>query len=59
MGKESVYKSPTEMGVNKCRVGIVNDKIVQEACFQEIIRRYFRHNCEYSLGLVEKMLFKN
>jgi uncharacterized protein (UPF0371 family) len=54
MGKESVYKSPTEMGVNKCKVGIVNDKVVQEACFQEIIRRYFRHNCEYSLGLVEK-----
>jgi uncharacterized protein (UPF0371 family) len=54
MGKDSVYKSPTEMGVNKCKAGITNDKVVQEACFQEVIRRYFRHKCEYSLGLVEE-----
>ncbi|MDA3815521.1 MAG: DUF1846 family protein [Patescibacteria group bacterium] len=54
MGKDSVYKSPTEMGVNKCKVGIVNDKVIQEACFQEVIRRYFRHKREYNLGLVEK-----
>jgi uncharacterized protein (UPF0371 family) len=46
--------APTEMGVNECKVGIVNDKVIQEACFQEVIRRYFRHKREYNLGLVEK-----
>ncbi len=53
-GSESMYKSPTDMGVNRAGFGIVEDKVVQEAAKQEIIRRYFRYNCEYVLGFVDK-----
>jgi len=53
-GKESMYQSPTDMGVNRASAGIVNDKIIQEAGYQEIIRRYFRCAVEYAMGLTEK-----
>ncbi|MBN2121364.1 MAG: DUF1846 domain-containing protein [Candidatus Omnitrophica bacterium] len=53
-GSESMYKSPTDMGVNRAGFGIVNDQIVQEAAKQEIIRRFFRYNCEYVMGFVDK-----
>ena len=53
-GESSIYKSPTDMGVNKCGFGIIDDLIVSEAAKQEIIRRYFRYRCEYMLGLVDK-----
>lgn len=54
MGGESIYKSPTDMGVNRAGFGIVDDKAVREAAKQEVIRRYFRYKCEYVLGLVDK-----
>lgn len=54
MGSDSVYQSPTDMGVNRAGFGIVDDKIVQEAANQEIIRRRFRYNCEHVLGFVDK-----
>ncbi len=50
----TVYKSPTEMGVNQVAMGITDDAVVGRAACQEIIRRYFRAQCEYSMGLVEK-----
>jgi len=53
-GGESMYQSPTDMGVNRASAGIVNDSIITAASFQEIIRRYFRCAVEYALGLVEK-----
>jgi len=53
-GKESFYKSPTDMGVNRAGFGIVDDELVQEAAHQEIIRRYFRCACEYGMGFVER-----
>ncbi len=53
-GDESMYKSPTDMGVNRAGFGIIDDAVVCEAAKQEIIRRYFRYSCEYILGLVEK-----
>jgi len=53
-GKNSIYRSPTEMGVNQVAFGIVNDGVVREAARQEIIRRYFRSACEYAMGLIEK-----
>lgn len=53
-GKESIYKSPTDMGVNRAGFGIVNDEVVREAAKQELIRRYFRYMCEYVMGFVEK-----
>ena len=53
-GEESIYKSPTDMGVNRASSGIISDKIIQEASHQEIIRRYFRCACEYMMGLVDR-----
>ena len=53
-GKESVYKSPTDMGVNRVGFGIVDDEVVKEASRQEIIRRYFKTGCEYKKGEVNK-----
>jgi len=53
-GEESVFKSPTDMGVNCAGFGIINDEFVQKAAHDEIIRRYFRCACEYAMGFVEK-----
>ncbi|MFA5270736.1 MAG: DUF1846 domain-containing protein [Candidatus Omnitrophota bacterium] len=53
-GEESIYKSPTDMGVNKAGFGIVDDLIVKAAATQEIIRRYFRYKCEYIMGFADK-----
>ena len=53
-GSESIYKSPTDMGVNRAGFGIIDDKIVKHAAEQEVIRRYFRCACEYAMGLAEK-----
>jgi len=49
-----MYNSPTDMGVNRAGFGIVNDAVVQEAAKQELIRRYFRYNSEYVLGIEKK-----
>ncbi|UCC91951.1 MAG: DUF1846 family protein [Candidatus Aenigmatarchaeota archaeon] len=55
IGKKSIpYNSPTDMGVNKARVGIINDKVCREAGKQEIIRRYFRYKEEMMLGVESK-----
>ncbi|MEJ2629425.1 MAG: DUF1846 family protein, partial [bacterium] len=51
---ESMYKSPTDMGVNQAGYGIKDDAVVQEAAKQEVIRRAFRYKCEYAMGLVDK-----
>ena len=53
-GGEPVYRSPTEMGVNRATAGIVNDEAVQAASRSEVIRRYFRYASEYAMGLVEE-----
>ena len=53
-GGESMYQSPTDMGVNRASSGIVNDAIISEASHQEIIRRYFRCAVEYVIGIVDK-----
>ena len=53
-GSESIYKSPTDMGVNQAGFGIINDSTIQNAAKQEIIRRYFRYNCEYMMGFVDR-----
>jgi uncharacterized protein (UPF0371 family) len=50
LGASSIYRSPTDMGVNRARCGIVDDDVVRQAAVQEVIRRYFRYVCEYALG---------
>ena len=52
-GKESMFKSPTDMGVNRIGYGIINDDVVREASEQEIIRRYFKTACDYKMGYVD------
>ncbi|MBE0665681.1 MAG: DUF1846 domain-containing protein [Candidatus Aminicenantes bacterium] len=49
-----VYHSPTDMGVNRAGFGIRDDQVVRAAATQEIIRRYFRTQCEYAMGVVDK-----
>lgn len=49
-----VYRSPTDMGVNRAAAGIVDDEIVREASRQEVIRRYFRHLWEVRRGLAPR-----
>jgi len=53
-GGESMYQSPTDMGVNRASAGIINDNLIREASYQEIIRRYFRCAVEYAIGLSDK-----
>ncbi len=57
-GEESVYKSPTDMGVNRVGFGIIDDDVIKEASKQEIIRRYFKTGCEYKKGYVEREIFE-
>ena len=52
--EESIYRSPTDMGVNCAGLAVTDDALIQEAAKQELIRRYFRYRCEYALGLVNK-----
>ncbi|MGM0367709.1 MAG: DUF1846 domain-containing protein [Actinomycetota bacterium] len=49
-----LYNSPTDMGVNCAFFGIIDDKVCQEAAKQELIRRYFRYNSEYVMGIEKK-----
>jgi uncharacterized protein (UPF0371 family) len=53
-GRIPHYQSPTDMGVNCAFTGIVDDDAVREAARQEIIRRYFRYNWEYTIGVEKK-----
>ncbi len=53
LGGETLYQSPTDMGVNRAGFGIVNDVLVRQAAIQEVIRRFFRYRCEYIMGLVD------
>jgi len=53
-GAEPIYRSPTEMGVNRASAGVVNDEKVQAASRDEVIRRYFRYASEYAMGLADE-----
>lgn len=57
-GTDSVYKSPTDMGVNRVGFGIIDDEVVKEASCQEIIRRYFKTGCDYKKGYADKETFQ-
>ena len=50
----TVYRSPTDMGVNRAGFAIVDDDATREAARQEVIRRYFRYACEHAIGAVER-----
>ena len=49
-----LYRSPTDMGVNRAGFAIANDEQVRRAAEQEVIRRRFRYACEYALGMADE-----
>ncbi len=51
---QSPYKSPTEMGVNMAGYCIIDEKKVEEASKQEIIRRYYEAQIEVLKGNIGK-----
>jgi uncharacterized protein (UPF0371 family) len=51
--KESVFKSPTDMGVNRVGFGIIDDEVIKEASREEIIRRCFDTECFHKRGMVD------
>ena len=56
-GQESLYKSPTDMGVNQIGFAITDDGAVQDAARQEIIRRYFKTAGDFRLGEADEETF--
>jgi uncharacterized protein (UPF0371 family) len=48
------YRSPTDMGVNKAKEGIIDDAVVAAAAKQEIIRRYFQYKRGFLRGIETK-----
>ena len=50
----SLYKSPTDMGVNMAGYCIVDDEICSKASKQEIIRRYYSTRIDVMKGLIPK-----
>ena len=53
-GKDSMHRSPTDMGVNRVGFAILDDEGAKDAAKQELIRRFLRYRCEYALGLTDK-----
>lgn len=52
-GKSSIYQSPTDMGVNRLKSGIIDDEAVCKASRQEIIRRAFSIENDYIKGVAD------
>jgi len=52
--KNFFYKSPTDMGINMAKIGIINDRVCREASLKEIKRRYFVYAKEVNLGKEKK-----
>lgn len=48
--KKEIYKSPTDMGVNMIASAITDDKLAQFSAKKEILRRYYRAECDYKRG---------
>lgn len=51
--KESVYKSPTDMGVNNLASFITNNENVEKCARLEIIRRFLKSKVSYKKGLCD------
>lgn len=47
-----IYKSPTDMGVNMLKDAITDDKLAQISAKKEILRRYYRAECDYKKGQI-------
>ena len=51
---EDLYSSPTDMGVNMVGFAITDNEVVEDACRQEIIRRYYKSLTDYKNGVVDE-----
>jgi len=47
----STFQSPTDMGVNMAKEGIIDNAVLEEAGKQEIIRRYFSYRQKFFKGI--------
>lgn len=56
-GESCIYKSPTDMGVNRCGFGIYDDEACRMAANQEIIRRVFHTKTDYLQGICSKEVY--
>ena len=52
-GSDEGYKSPTDMGVNRCGFAITDDEACREAAKQEIVTRYLIAECSYRKGNID------
>jgi uncharacterized protein (UPF0371 family) len=46
------YKSPTDMGVNMAKEGIIDDEVCRIAAKEEIVRRFFRYQRDFVEGSI-------
>ena len=51
---QSPYKSPTDMGVNMAGHCIIDEKVVADACKQEVIRRFYSAQLDVLRGTIGK-----
>ncbi|MFV0381177.1 MAG: DUF1846 domain-containing protein [Breznakia sp.] len=51
---DSIYKSPTDMGVNWCGYCIEDDEAARLASKEEILRRYYHTKLDYKLGYIHQ-----
>ena len=56
--KKDIYFSPTDMGVNMVGFCIKDEKVVEDACKKEIIRRYYDEMNHYKMGLCDEDTYK-
>lgn len=49
---KDIYKSPTDMGVNMIKDAIIDDKLAVISAKKEILRRYYRAECDYKKGQI-------
>ena len=52
------YKSPTDMGINMAKKGVIDDKICRNAAIKEIKRRYNFYKKEFKKGRESKLTIK-
>ncbi len=52
-GKDDIYRSPTDMGVNMAGKCITDEEVCRKASEQEVLRRYYKAWCDYKNGLVD------
>ncbi len=45
-------RSPTDLGVNMAKEGIIDDSVVQQASIDEIVRRYYQYHRDFVEGNV-------